>query len=324
MKKVLVSILLFTVGLFLAGCDLIEQIDNKNVVDLGNGEKSIRWNLVLNDNKYRPVESAYFEFNNEMFKYYEDGILKKEGTHRITFFDINENNAPLHLNLQFGTDDTGLSIYDYIDCYTEDSKENLHQFTIISEGYHIRPLRGGGVPIRNYYLSNMPYALGTYIKEGTEYYSYKNGKVDYLGCSKLNGTFIDEKGNTLYFVNNSYSSKYESAEYSKYTIYMRYENNENNTYIEGTIKLSYHEETSEVCDSALIHVMHGESEPAEESGTYAFPDYELIGFKFISDDIIEFTSGDYFYDNRECSFDPTNFVGGKYIKVNINENNMGI
>ena len=80
---------------------------------MGNGETSIRWNLVLNDNEYRPVESAYFEFNNKTFKYYEDGILKKEGTHRITFFDINENNAPLHLNLQFGTDDTGLSIYDY-------------------------------------------------------------------------------------------------------------------------------------------------------------------------------------------------------------------
>ena len=38
-------------------------------------------------------------------------------------------------------------------------------------------------------------------------------------------------GNKLYFVNNSYSSKYESSDYSKYTVYMRYENNVNKTFI---------------------------------------------------------------------------------------------
>lgn len=313
MKKSIILFLILIVSFLLTGCDLLIQDDN--VVDLGNGETAIKWNLVINDNEYRPVQSAYFEFNEDTFKYYEEGILKKEGTHRITFFDINDNNAPLHLNLKFGKDSSGLSMYDYIDCYTEDSKEDLHQFTIVSQGYHIKPIRSGGVPIRDYHLSDMPYALGTYVKEGSEYYTYQNGKVNYLGCSKLNGTFIDEKGNKLYLVNNSYSSKYATSEYSKYKVYMRYENNENNTFIEGTISLSYFDDSEGRHNLALIHVMHGDSEPGEEAGTYAFPDYELIDFNFISEEIIEFTSGTYFYDNNECSFDPNNFVGGKYTKV---------
>lgn len=313
MRKLFKLLLMIILIFFITGCDLLSQDDN--VVDLGNSETFVRWNLVINDNEYSLVETAYFEFNNEKFKYYENGELKKEGTHRITFFDINTRNNPLHLNLKFGKNEDGTEIYDYIDCYTEDSKDNLHQFTIVSEGYHIKPIRNGGVPIRDYHLSYMPYALGTYVKEGTEQYTYKNGKVNYLGCSKLNGTFIDEKGNKIYFVNNSYTAKYETSEYSQYTVYMRYENNENNTYIEGTIMLSYKENIDGVCNLALIHVMHGVNEPAEEPGTYAFPDYELIDFNFIDDNCIEFVSGDYFYDNRECDFDPNNFVGGKYIKL---------
>ena len=31
------------------------------------------------------VKSACFEFGDKNFKYYEDGMLKKEGTHRITY-----------------------------------------------------------------------------------------------------------------------------------------------------------------------------------------------------------------------------------------------
>ena len=66
----------------------------------------------------------------------------------------------------------------YIECYTEDDRDALRQFTIMSEGYHIEPLRGGGVPIRDYHLSDMPYAFGTYVKESSEQYTYKNGKAN--------------------------------------------------------------------------------------------------------------------------------------------------
>ena len=319
MKKLLFVILIVFLSLGMTGCALSELFHDKDdLIDLGEGDNTVRWNLVSNDNECRPVESAYFEFTKDSFKYYENGALKKEGTTRTTFFGSKSPNTPLHLNLNFGDDASGFSVYDYIDCYTEDTKDDLHQFTIVSEGYHIDPARSGGVPVRDYHLSDMPYALGTYVKEGSQQYEYKNGRVNYLGCSKLNGKFLDENGNSFYFVNNSHSPNYQSAEYSEYTIYMRYESNTNNTFVEGTIKLSWFEDwdSGEPHNVALIHVMHGDSEPGTEKGTYAEPDYKLMDFVFGSDNSIIFTDGEYFYENRECTFDPEDFVGGAYYKVN--------
>lgn len=317
MKKLLSIVLVVLMTFGLTGCAFLDWFhDNDNVVDLGDGKNAVKWNLVSNDNEYRLVDSAYFEFTQSSFKYYENGNLKKEGTHRITFTDLENSNMPLHLNLNFGEDESGFSVFDYVDCYTEDVKENLHQFTIVSEGYHIDPIRAGGVPVRDYHLSDMPYAFGTYVKEGSTRYEYENGKVNYLDCSKLSGKFCDANGNSLNLINNSYSAKYKSSDYSKYTVYFRYENNVNNSALEGTIKMSTLDdlEMDERRYVALLHVLHGDSEPAQESGTYAEPDYQLLDFSF-GNDSISFSSGEYFYDNRECNFNPDNFIGGTYHKV---------
>jgi hypothetical protein len=321
MKKILSMILLIIIAFGLTGCSLIELLHDKdNVVYLSDGDTSVKWNLVLNDNEYKTVESAYFEFDQSTFKYYENGNLKREGSHRITYFGVENSSSPLHLNLNFGKDETGFSIYDYIDCYTEDDKENLRQFTIVSEGYHINPINTGGIPVRDYHLSDMPYAFGTYVREGFEQYEYANGKVNYLGSSKLSGKFYDEYGNSIYLVNNSYSANYQSSNYSKYTVYMRYENNINHSFIEGTIKLSWFEDwdTGERRNVAVIHVLHGENEPGQEKGTYAEPDYQLLDFSFGTDNSITFSGGNYFYDNRECNYDPNNFIGGTYYKTSMN------
>ncbi|MBO5287043.1 MAG: hypothetical protein J6B34_02850 [Clostridia bacterium] len=317
MRKILTIILILSIALGLTGCAFMELLqDGDSVVNLGDGENAVRWTLVSNDNLCSPVESAYFEFDQDSFKYYENGSLKKEGSHRITFYGVEGSNVPLHLNLNFGRDESGFSVYDYIDCYTEDAKEDLHQFTIVSEGYHIEPKRSGGVPVRDYHLSDMPYALGTYVKDGAQQYEYKNGRVNYLDSSYLNGTFVDKDGNSLYFVNNSFSASYQSSDYSKYTVYMRYENKANGSFIEGTIKPSWYEDwdTSKPHSVALIHVLYGENEPGEEAGTYAMPDYQLIDFT-LEENSITFTHGEYFYENQECDFDPDNFVGGTYYKV---------
>lgn len=317
MKRIISVLLIVLMTFGFTGCALLELLkDDENVVDLGDGEAAVKWHLVSNDNAYRTVDSAWFEFDKDSFRYYENGVLKKEGTHRITYFGTEESNVPLHLDLNFGEDAEGFSVYDYIDCYTEDAKDDLHQFTVVSEGYHIKPIRNGGVPVRDYHLSDMPYAFGTYVKEGTEPYAYQNGKVNYLGSAKLGGRFCDENGNTLYLVNNSYSAKYQSTDYSQYTVYMRYENNINGSFVEGTLKLSWHEDwdTGERRDVALVHVMHGDSEPGQESGTYAEPDYHLFDV-VLGDDSITFSGGDYFYENRECSYDPSQFIGGTYYKV---------
>lgn len=316
MKKFLTIIFILTMIFALSGCALLELLEDKeNIVDLGNGDESVRWNLVHNNNAYSTVESAYFEFNKDSFKYYEDGVLKKEGSHRITYSGVENTISPLHLNLNFGKDSTGLSIFDYIDCYTEDPKDNLQQFTIMREGYHIEPLRSGGVPVRDYHLSEMPYAFGTYVKEFAEPYTYQNGKANYLNCAKLDGTFVDEAGNKFYFANNAYSSDSESVHY---TIYMRYENHANNTFVEGTIKLSWYEDsnTKEHHNVALIYVMHGEGEPAAESGVYVEADFRLMDFDFGEGDCFSIAGGNYFYDNRECDYDPDNFIAGTYKKVN--------
>lgn len=318
LKRVISILITLLMALTMSGCAIFEMFnDDKDVVDLGNGETFVKWNLVSNNNEYRTVQSAYFEFNASSFKYYENNELKKEGTHRITYFGVENTISPLHINLNFGKDDTGLSIFDYLDCYTEDEKDNLHQFTIISEGYHINPIRSGGVPVRDYHLSKMPYAFGTYIKEGTEQYSYTNGKANYLNCAKLDGTFCDEMGNKFYFANNSYSLNSQST---SYTVYMRYENAINNTYIEGTIHLSYYDEflTDIHHDVAMIYVLHGDMEPAEESGTYVDADYQLMDFIFGSDDSFSFLYGEYFYENNECDYDPSNFIPGTYRKISTN------
>ena len=318
MKKIFSVLLILSMLLCLSGCALTEMFQNKNnVVDLGSGETPVKWNLVSNTNKYSSVESAYFEFTKDSFKYYENGALKKEGTHRITYSGVENTISPLTIALYFGEDGSGFSVFDYLECYTEDAKDNLHQFTVMSEGYHIEPLRAGGVPVRDYHLSDMPYAFGTYVKEETEQYSYQNGKANYLSCANLDGTFTDENGNKFYFANNSYSSDPENV---SYTVYMRYENKLNNTFVEGTIRMSYYEDfyTKEKHNVALIYVTHGENEPSEESGVSVEADFKLMDFDFGEDDFFSIAGGVYFAENPECDYDPQNFVAGTYRKVNVN------
>ena len=310
MKKTILLLLISLLFVSLSGCALFELIEgNKNVVVLGNGEEFVKWNLVSNNNDYQNVDSAYFEFNDDVFKYYENGSLKREGKHRITFFGLENTISPLHINLIF---DDKESEFDYIDCYTEDSKDNIQQFTIISEGYRVETERPGGVPIRDYHLSDMPYAFGTYVKESANEYTYKNGKANYLNCSKLDGKFVDELGNVMYFANNAYSSDPKSVSYD---IYMRYENNVNNTFIEGTIILAYtSDEIQDEANVALIYVSHGSNEPGEESGTSIEADYEFINLK-ITDEAITFSLCKRFSEKVECDYDPVNFIGGTYTKI---------
>ena len=318
MKRVFTVLLILSMIFSLSGCALSELFNNnKNTVDLGNGEASVKWHLVSNTNEYSTVENAYFEFTKDTFKYYENGALKKEGTHRITYSGVENTISPLTIVLNFGKDSNGVSVFDYLECFTEDTKDNLHQFTVMSEGYHIDPLRPGGLPVRDYHLSDMPYAFGTYVKESAEQYTYKNGKANYLSCSRLDGTFVDDNGNKFYFANNSYSSDPESV---SYTVYMRYENKLNNTFVEGTIRMSYYEDfyTKEKHNVALIYVTHGENEPSEESGVSVEADFKLMDFDFGEDDFFSIAGGVYFAENPECDYDPQNFVAGTYRKVNVN------
>ena len=70
------KVLLFPIlVLSLSSCAFFEFEENKKYdIDLGNEENYVRWNLIENNNEYRPVASAYFEFSKDKYRYYEDGI----------------------------------------------------------------------------------------------------------------------------------------------------------------------------------------------------------------------------------------------------------
>lgn len=311
MKKLLGVLIILLLMISLSGCALLDLIHNKdNIVSLGDGKTYIRWNLVSNNNEIRKIDSAYFEFNEDSFRYYENDKLIKAGSHRITYYGVDNLISPLHLNLEFGDDSNNFAKYDYIDCYTEDEKDAITQFTIKREAYHVKTVINDGIPIRDYHLKDMPYAFGTYVKESTKEYSYKNGKANYLNCAKLDGTFYDSFGNIIYFANNSYSNNVDS---SFYTVYMHYENKLNNSCVEGTIYLSYRGDKPDENNVALIYVMHGESEPSGEEGVSVLADYILEGIE-LNNESITFTSADYYSDLKECDYNPSNFIIGTYYK----------
>ena len=313
------KIKLFTLPILvisLSNCAFFEfqEYEKKNV-DLGDGDNYVKWNLIENNNEYHPVKSAYFEFSKDKYRYYEDDALKEEGKCMSRYFGAKEG-IPLHIGL-FKDDDQRKD--GYLNCYTEDEKENLHQFTIYQLGYEIKPLRMGGVPVRDYHLSEMPYAYGTYLKENTESYKYESDMVNYLESSELRGTFLDENGNKFYFTSNSHAPiGSKPGDYFNYFIYMRYENNVNHTFIEGTVRMSYYDDWElGRRNTMLLYVLHGEGEPAEEKGVSAPPDYDFYDFDIDTENhSFSFTEAKHFYENTECEYDPANFIPGTYVKVN--------
>jgi|GEM_PF-1690614 len=316
MKKALLALVLIVVTIgcafSLSSCAFFEFAHDKdNVVDMSGGSTQ-KYVLVQNDNPIRNVSEAYFEIGKDTIKYYENGSLKKEGELRSVYFGL-DSLSPISFVVSFDS-----SKRDYIDCYTEDAKDDIKQFTIKTEGYYVKPVRQGGVPVRDYHLSEMPYAFGTYVKEGAERYNYQHQKVKYRNVDYLNGEFADENGNKFFFVSNSYTGKSENTEsnYNDYTTYMRYENRQNGTFVEGTISLSEYDDW-ELGNRkvALVYVMHGTSEPAQEKGTYEMADYDIMDFLFAQGgESFSFTSAKYF-DDEECDYDPSNFIPGTYRKL---------
>lgn len=316
MKKFILELLLPVIALTLSGCAFLEFAKNdKLVVDLGDGDTFVKWNLVENYNEYRPVQSAYFEINKDTIRYYENGNLKKEGNARILYNGFDNETRPLTIALKFGMDENGVDAYDELVCYTEDAKESIHQFTIMAEGYHVKALRMGGVPVRDYHISEMPYAFGTYVKEDTECSYYRGpSEIKVREATKLKGTYVDASENKFYFLNHN-CYREDGYYYTSSNIYFRYENNIKNTFLEGTIRLSYYDshELNRRVDTALLYVMHGQSEPSSEKGVVLEPDYQLLDFSFLEDGSLSFSEGTYFYDVRECDWNPANFVPGTYV-----------
>ena len=158
--------------------------------------------FVLHDalDKRYEYHDTYFIFdgsrNVKTVKYYENGELKREGQFNkiLTYKDrIGKWCDNLHLNIKIDS-----KTYEHISTYTE-SFEPLNQFRILEEyeGFDTR-----------FYLSELPYVMGTYVREGAEYKeeAYHTNKYDCLvpSDSRINiafdGTFKMDDDHYFYFL----------------------------------------------------------------------------------------------------------------------------
>lgn len=212
MKRLLnfTLIFLFLIScLTLTGCELLTNVfngitggDNQNVHV--NSYEPITGKFYL----YKAIDQrincadTYFDIDgsegNFTLKYYENGVLKKEGIfqkivanpEKIGYFTDN-----LHFNIKCGDS------YEHVSAYTE-LFDPINQFRIIDE------YSGGKTEIK-YYYSQLPFVLGTYLREGATYVEESPNKnnVDYTKptlanyTAELNGVFQLDENHYFYFIN---------------------------------------------------------------------------------------------------------------------------
>ena len=200
MKK-LVKILCFPIlALVISGCYMPWEKDTEE--EHLREYEPITGKFVLHDtlDKRYEYHDTYFIFdgsrNVKTVKYYENGELKREGQFNkiLTYKDrIGKWCDNLHLNIKIDS-----KTYEHISTYTE-SFEPLNQFRILEEyeGFDTR-----------FYLSELPYVMGTYVREGAEYKeeAYHTNKYDCLvpSDSRINiafdGTFKMDDDHYFYFL----------------------------------------------------------------------------------------------------------------------------
>ncbi len=177
------------------------------------------------ENTYFQIDGSKDNFN---LKYYENGSLKKEGkiaklvTRKEKIGKWCDN---LHFNVNVGKN------YEHISTYTE-SFEPLNQFRIIDEYYNADNLR--------YYLSELPYVLGTYVREGETFVEEKpnTNKTNYLNptidnfTAAIDGKYELDKDHYFYFLN---TKGFVIEDGHLYDSYFQYYSSELSKPIEGFI-----------------------------------------------------------------------------------------
>ena len=200
MKK-LMKILCFPIlALVISGCYMPWEKDTEE--EHLREYEPITGKFVLHDalDKRNEYHDTYFIFdgsrNVKTVKYYENGELKREGQFNkiLTYKDrIGKWCDNLHLNIKIDS-----KTYEHISTYTE-SFEPLNQFRIVEEykGFDTR-----------YFLSELPYVMGTYVREDAEYKeeAYHTNEYDCLIPSDSNiniafdGTFKLDDTHYFYFL----------------------------------------------------------------------------------------------------------------------------
>ncbi len=208
MKKFIKLLTIIIVALSFStmiGCDLLGDIFGKNNDNVHTSSyDKITGKFYLyetTDNRITPTSNTYFDIDgskgNFSLKYYENGVLKKQGefqkvvtrTDKIGYWTDN-----LHFNVKCGDS------YEHIGAYTE-SFDPINQFRIIDE-------YSGGANEVKYYYSELPFILGTYLREGATFVQESKNKnvpdhtIPTLEnyTSELNGKFELDKDHYFYFI----------------------------------------------------------------------------------------------------------------------------
>ena len=235
MKRFVKTIMLPVLLLSLSGCGLFEGLFEKDDdVTHTKSYEPITGKFVLYDalDKRFIYHDTYFEINgseeNFSLKYYENGALKKEGKIQklLTRADrIGKWTDNLHFNVKVG------NRAEHISTYTE-SFEPLNQFRIIDEYYNPGDAK--------YYLSELPFVMGTYVREGEKFVEEKpnTNETNYLiptdnnFTAAINGEYRLDDNHYFYFLN---SRGFPVPDGSLYESYFQYYSSELDKPIEGFI-----------------------------------------------------------------------------------------
>lgn len=226
MKRITKLIFLPLIAVSLSSCDLIEEIfggDTDTIHKKSFEPITGKFYLYEALDKRYEYHDTYFDINgsqgNFSLKYYENGELKKQGSMNRIVTHEDEIGKWMD-NLHFNVNVNGNS--EHICTYTESLTE-INQFRIMME-YHGE---------YKYYLSELPYVMGTYVRENKEYKkeAYHTNEKDEVAptlknfTNAFNGFYRLDEEHYFYFLNplgftvsgNLYSSyfQYFSSELDK-------------------------------------------------------------------------------------------------------------
>ena len=217
MKRIAKFFFIPVMAIGLAGCGFLGEMfggDTDNIHK--QSYEPITGKFVLHDATDKRLENpdAYFEFDgskgNFSMKYYENGVLKREGQfNRVVTYEnyIGKIKDNLHFNIKIG------DATEHIGTYTE-SLDPIDQFRILEEYT--------GAETKFYY-SELPYIIGTYVREGKEYKqeSKTDAETDYsiptvenFTCL-LNGKYALDEDTYFYFI-YPYKNDYYAKAYFQY------------------------------------------------------------------------------------------------------------
>ena len=223
MKKFIKLLMLPLILTSLTGCELLEEVFGGDTDTIHKKSyEPITGKFVLYDQMDKRVEhsNTYFEIDgskgNFSIKYYEDGNLKRDGVfQRIVTYEnkIGKIVDNLHLNVKFSD-----GIVEHLSTYTP-SLDPINQFKIIEE------YKGNSARDEKYYLSELPFVMGTYVREGESYQeevlaqtetNYLTPTEEFFTCD-VNGYFKLDDEHYFYFAFPGINSMYAFSYFQYYS-----------------------------------------------------------------------------------------------------------